>query len=73
MLSVDTEPASGTTLWDRRATFLATAVLADTELAVPLEEDGPETGLLPAGGTVALLRDGLHCVFANNDDNVKLL
>lgn len=52
-----------------------TAVSVDTELVVyskGVKGQLSETGVVSAGGTVALLLDSLHCVFSNNKNNTKL-
>lgn len=54
MLFVDSSP------WDQRTTFLVTAVSVNTELLVCSKGAGQFS---ETGGTVALLLDGLHCVF----------
>lgn len=55
MLSVDSSP------WNQRTTSLVTAVSVDTELLV--HSKGAGGHFSETGGTVALLLDGLHCVF----------
>lgn len=46
---------------DQRTTSLVTAVSVDTELLVYSKGAGGQFS--ETGGTVALLLDGLHCVF----------
>lgn len=55
MLSVD--PSA----WDQRPTSLVTAVSVGTELLIYSKGAGGHFS--ETGGTVALLLDGLHCVF----------
>lgn len=56
---------------------LVTADSVDTELIVRSEgvegQFSADRVVVSAGETVALLLDGLHCVFWNNKNNTKLL
>lgn len=59
--------ASNSILWDWRAMSPVTAVSVNTELFVCYKRSRRtvlwDRIVVPAGGTVALLLDGLHCVF----------